>query len=190
MPRTEQQNQEIRDATRANILHSAMRLFARRGFAHTSIRMIAAEAGISTGLMYHYFDGKERLLRAVFDECMQILSSAFAQALSHDEPGERVVRLLHTIFGMLAADADFWALFYMMRTQPAVMDVLGDDFRLWTKRLRELFVADFTAMNRATPELDAYLLYSMIEGTIQQYLLEPVTYPLQAVVARIIANYQ
>lgn len=190
MPRTADQNQEMREATQAAILHSAMVLFARYGYAHTSIRKIASEAGIATGLMYHYFDSKERLLRAVFDQCMAVLAESFAQAMDHPEPAQRLTRLLHAIFDTLAADVDFWALFYMMRTQPAVMALLGDDFRLWTRRLRDLISADLAALGRADAEIEAYLLYSLIEGTIQQYLLEPERYPLAAVVERIVGEYR
>jgi hypothetical protein len=40
-------------------------------------------------------------------------------------------------------------------------------------------------MGRPDPELEALILYSLIEGTIQQYLLDPANYPLDQVVARI-----
>ncbi len=73
----------------------------------------------------------------------------------------------------------------MMRSQPAIMEILGDSFRQWTGRLRDLFVADLRAMGRPDPELEALILYSLIEGTIQQYLLDPANYPLDQVVARI-----
>ena len=57
MPRTSQQNEQIRQATRQAIVDAAMVCFARQGYAQTTIRHIATEANISTGLMYHYFDG-------------------------------------------------------------------------------------------------------------------------------------
>ncbi|KAA3656447.1 MAG: hypothetical protein DWQ04_31075 [Chloroflexi bacterium] len=66
------------------------------------------------------------------------------------------------------------------------MAVLDDEIRLWTKRRRDLFAAFFEEAGRENPEDEAYLLYSLIEGTIQQYLLEPDRYPLQTIVNRII----
>lgn len=189
MPRTAEQNQKIREAARTTIVHSAMRLFAQNGYAHTTIKRIAEHAGISTGLTYHYFESKESLLHAVFEHCMAILSTAFAEATEHTAPSERIKRLLHTMFDILKRDRDFWALFYMMRTQPAIMEVLGDSFRLWTQRLRDRFVADLQAAGRPEPEVDALILYSLIEGTIQQYLLDPVNYPLDIVSRRIIEQF-
>jgi AcrR family transcriptional regulator len=186
MPRTAEQNEKIRQATRAAIVDSAMALFAQNGYAHTTTRQIARQAGISTGLMYHYFDSKEELLQDVFDNCMTILGKAFADALVQGQPGRRLTYLLRTMFDLLEKDKEFWSLFYMLRSQPSIMTILGDAFRLWTARLRALFVAELEAAGRADPELDALIIYSLIEGTIQQYLLDPDNYPLNAVSRRII----
>ncbi len=185
MPRTAEQNKIIRESTQAAIVNSAMTLFTQNGYAHTTTRKIAQQAGISAGLMYHYFDSKESLLHAVFENCMAILSQAFADVFAQYKPPERVAALIGEMFTMLENDRDFWALFYMMRSQPAIMDILGDSFRQWTGRLRDLFVADLKAMGSAEPELEALMLYSLIEGTIQQYLLDPTNYPLDRVVERI-----
>ncbi|MDX1522714.1 MAG: TetR/AcrR family transcriptional regulator [Anaerolineae bacterium] len=189
MPRTSDQNQRIRAATRAKLLDSAMIVFAERGYAHTSIRKIAEHAGVSVGLLYHYFPGKESLLQAVFDNCMEIISTGFAGVQAVVDPAAKITYLVRYIFGALQADRSFWGLFYSLRSQPAVMAVLGDSFRLWTGRLRMLFTEYLTQSGRESPEIAAYVLYSLIEGTIQQYLLDPEPYPLEAVVERIIGEY-
>ncbi len=189
MPRTAEQNEKIRQETRTNIIYSAMSLFARSGYASTTTRQIADLAGVSPGLMYHYFESKEELLHAVFDNCMVILSRVFTRAYEEAPPDRRLANLIQAMFDLLEYDRDFWALFYMMRTQPAVMALLGDSFRLWTARLRDLFTAELQAAGRVDPESDALILYSLIEGTIQQYLLDPDNYPLAAVVRRIVAGF-
>lgn len=189
MPRTAEQNERIREATRATIVDSAMTLFAQRGFAHTSTRAIAEYAGISTGLIYHYFDSKESLLLAVFDNCMGVIGEAFAETIENSAPPRRLEGLLGTIFTLLERDRDFWGLFYMMRTQPAIMEVLGDAFREWTGRLREIFTAELRAAGRPEPEVDALMLYSLVEGTIQQYLLDPADYPLDVISETITRQY-
>jgi AcrR family transcriptional regulator len=188
MPRTAEQNEKIRQETRTNIVYSAMSLFAQSGYAHTTTRQIADLAGVSPGLMYHYFEGKEDLLQAVFDNCMVILNRVFTRAYEEAPPDQRLANLIQAMFDLLGYDRDFWALFYMMRSQPAVMALLGDDFRLWTARLRDLFIAELRAAGRVDPQSDALILYSLIEGTIQQYLLDPANYPLAAVARRIIAG--
>jgi AcrR family transcriptional regulator len=49
------------------IVDTALAVFASKGFKGTSIKDIAETAGISQGLMYHYFPSKEALLTAIID---------------------------------------------------------------------------------------------------------------------------
>ncbi|GAA3081180.1 TetR family transcriptional regulator [Streptosporangium carneum] len=68
-----------------------MRLFRERGYEATTIRAIAAEAGVSVGNAYYYFASKEALVQAYYDRaqaeheaaCERLLAveSAFAPRL-------------------------------------------------------------------------------------------------------------
>lgn len=53
---------------REEILESSLHLFAEKGFHGTSMRDIARTAGITEGLIYHYFSSKRDLFRAIIDE--------------------------------------------------------------------------------------------------------------------------
>jgi len=61
MPRSEEANMQIKDERQQRILSSALKVFIRKGFAATKISDIAVEAGMSNGLMYHYFQSKEEI---------------------------------------------------------------------------------------------------------------------------------
>jgi len=50
--------------TRDRILASARELFARNGISNTSIRAVAAAAGVDSALVHHYFGTKEKLFAA------------------------------------------------------------------------------------------------------------------------------
>lgn len=52
---------------RAALLDLAFALFLARGFEHVSLNDLIAEAGISKGAFYHYFDSKEALLAALVE---------------------------------------------------------------------------------------------------------------------------
>ncbi|OKI24386.1 hypothetical protein A6A07_05860 [Streptomyces sp. CB03911] len=52
------------EQTRALILETAMRLFKERGYDKTTMRAIAAEAGVSVGNAYYYFASKELQVRS------------------------------------------------------------------------------------------------------------------------------
>jgi AcrR family transcriptional regulator len=50
--------------TRERILASARELFARNGIGNTSVRAVAAAAGVDSALVHHYFGTKEKLFAA------------------------------------------------------------------------------------------------------------------------------
>ena len=53
---------------REQLIDAAMRVFSQKGFTRATNRDIAREAGITPGLIYHYFENKEALLKAVIEE--------------------------------------------------------------------------------------------------------------------------
>jgi AcrR family transcriptional regulator len=54
--------------TRKQILDASLRLFSERGFARTTVRDIARQAGITDAAIYYHFESKRDLLDALVDE--------------------------------------------------------------------------------------------------------------------------
>jgi AcrR family transcriptional regulator len=84
--------QERSEATTERLLESARRLFADQGFAATSLDQVVADAGVTKGALYHHFDGKRELFRAVFDR-------------EH-------ARIAALVVEAAAAEPDAWSAFY------------------------------------------------------------------------------
>ena len=55
-----------RDVRRQQIIDAAYRCFARKGFHQSTMRDIYAEADLSPGAIYHYFNSKEDIIEASF----------------------------------------------------------------------------------------------------------------------------
>ena len=53
--------------TRSAIIDAALRLFRQSGYEATTMRAIAADAGVSVGNAYYYFASKEHLIQAFYD---------------------------------------------------------------------------------------------------------------------------
>ncbi len=53
--------------TRSAIIDAALRLFLEHGYEATTMRAIAAEAGVSVGNAYYYFASKQHLIQAFYD---------------------------------------------------------------------------------------------------------------------------
>ena len=62
-------------AARDRLYGIAIRLIGDRGYESTTLRDIAAEAGVSVGLLYRYFPSKQAIILALYED----LSSDFAQ---------------------------------------------------------------------------------------------------------------
>jgi TetR/AcrR family transcriptional regulator, repressor for uid operon len=65
---------------REQILRAAMICFAKRGFHQTSMHDISAEAGISVGLIYRYFENKDAVISAMADEHKRELHEVLERA--------------------------------------------------------------------------------------------------------------
>jgi AcrR family transcriptional regulator len=83
--------------TRAELLATGARVFARRGYNGSSVEEIAEEAGYSHGAVYSNFDGKADLFLAVFEEYMAERARELATtqlAIDEDAPLEQRARAL------------------------------------------------------------------------------------------------
>jgi len=65
------------DERRIEICRAALQVIAARGFAGTTLRDVAAEAGVVHGLLRHYFGGRDALLAAAFDLAATEATQAF-----------------------------------------------------------------------------------------------------------------
>jgi AcrR family transcriptional regulator len=85
--------------TKAAILAAARERFATTGFARTSVRAIAAEAGVDPALVHHYFGTKDELFLAALElpvDPRKILLPAVAAG--PDGAGERMLRAFLSVW--------------------------------------------------------------------------------------------
>ena len=66
--------------TRGRIIDVARRCFAELGYEATTNQAVANEVGITTGAIYHYFDSKLEIYKAVLDEVQDRVYKRFGAA--------------------------------------------------------------------------------------------------------------
>lgn len=97
-PRSEEQNEAIKDERREQILSGSLRVFARKGFAAAKISDIVARSGVSHGLVYHYFKSKGdiflELLKRAIDTSSETLKMVDALPLSPIEKVRQTARYI------------------------------------------------------------------------------------------------
>lgn len=186
--RTATQNQALRDRSRAALLDAGLRLFARDGYAATSVRKIAAEAGVATGLLYAHFPSKDALLVALFAQSMADVFGTFAEA-DAAPPRERVATLLRASVRAVQARREFWALGYVARTQPAVVAALGERLGEWTATIFARLAAYLADGGSPAPHAEAPALFAQIDGLCQLVTNAPPGLPVDDLVARVVARW-
>lgn len=88
------------ERTRAQILETALRLLRESGYDGTTMRAIAAEAGVSLGSAYYYFPSKEHLVQAFYERTHEEHLAACEPVLA------RETRLEARLLGVLRAKLD------------------------------------------------------------------------------------
>ncbi|MGW0337169.1 TetR/AcrR family transcriptional regulator [Streptomyces sp. NPDC003011] len=102
---------------RQQLIGVALELFGRRSPNEVSIDEIAAAAGISRPLVYHYFPGKLSLYEAALKRAADDLASRFVEP--HEGPlGARLLRVMHRYFDFVDAHGPGFSA--LMRGGPAV----------------------------------------------------------------------
>lgn len=174
---------------RTQLLDAALRAFARHGYAKASIRDIAAEAKVTSGLLYHYFPSKRAVLEALFERSAGYVLQAFSEVAGLSDPRARLRELLRASARLVREHEEFWRVSYGVRFQRSVVAGLAEGIAAQSAAYVQLFSALLAELGRPEPELDARLLFAVLDGVFQHYVLAPDTYPLDALLERVIRHY-
>ena len=82
------------DRRQQEVVATAARLFAERGFHATSMQDLTEATGLTTGGLYHYIGSKERLLLLICDALMEPLLEQSRAIVAQEAPA---AELLHAL---------------------------------------------------------------------------------------------
>jgi len=91
LPRTKEQFEAMRLATKNKIHSAAIKLFAKKGFAATGVQDIAESAGISTGLLYRHYKTKDDLFNELISYAISGLEH-IVKRFENDLPPNEVIK--------------------------------------------------------------------------------------------------
>ncbi|GIG86319.1 TetR/AcrR family transcriptional regulator [Plantactinospora endophytica] len=107
------------EQTRQLILETALRLFRERGYAQTTMRAIAREAGVAVGNAYYYFESKEHLIQGFYRRTHADHVVAAAPALAAETDfAARLRAVLHAGIDVLTPSHAFAATFFKTAAEP------------------------------------------------------------------------
>ena len=179
MPRTEEQFEEIREARRQQIMDAALELFGNEGYYTTSISKIAAKAGISKGLMYNYFTGKEELVKAIIHEGFEQIMNTFDPNKDGILTDEELVYFLEENFRLIKENIAYWKLYYAVMMQPAVYKLVVEEYTKVVPELLKVFTEFFRKRGAEKPELEALYFGALMDGICFNFVLSPEIFPIE-----------
>ena len=185
---------------REQILRAAMVCFAKRGFHQTSMHDISAEAGISVGLIYRYFENKDAVISAMADEHKKEIQEVLVRARQAPTLLESLEILFtaHCCENAPQVESAFVVdLFAEASRNPRVAELVRGVMKATMDGVTDLIARSPEAtasMLNLSPREQAELIFTVIDGGMMREILN-VTRASEAVrrkrhlkVARIIAR--
>jgi AcrR family transcriptional regulator len=175
----ERNKNDLVNLRRTQLTRAAYKVVGEKGYNEFTIRDIAVEAGLSTGLVHYYFKNKEELLFTLLKEMNANLKYNLNKALTVlEEPQDKLLAFCDEAFDLLNKEK---AYFYV------IIDFWGQISR--NKRIRQANIKLFqsyrdeiTAILKegaakgvfmaVDVQLTSVIIVSLIQGTIIQYVID------------------
>jgi AcrR family transcriptional regulator len=166
---------------RTQILDAALVCFAKRGFHQASMHDISAEAGISVGLIYRYFENKDAVISAMADRHKQEIHEVLERA-------QRAPTLLESLEILFTAhccedapqlvSAFVVDLYAEASRNPRVADLVRDVLQTAMDGVTDLIARSPEAANAGDglrPHELAELIFAVSRGMLMRDVLQPQT---------------
>ena len=115
-PPTRPALRERYERKRREVIATAARLFAERGYQETSMSELTAATGLAAGGLYHYIESKDQLLISICDELLDpLLEQAREIVAAPAPPAEQLRSLLHAWLAHIASHRDHMLVFAQER---------------------------------------------------------------------------
>lgn len=155
--------------TSDTILKIAARLFIKKGYTATSMREIAAEAGIGKATIYYHFPDKEAIATALIKQTFTEMRGALKIMEAEQDPRQRITKAVTDSVEYLLDSADIISI--MRREIPGSRDMMQLEFRSFVNQYLDLLAEavrrgiDQGIFRPVDPDSTARVLMTMIQGS-------------------------
>lgn len=170
---------ESPDVRRHALIEATALCLAERGAAGTSVRAICSRAGVSSGLLTHYFDGVDALILATYRDVCTRVADALEQAVAQagGDPRARLRAHILANFRAPVLDTDLlatWIAFWsLVRSNPAMSAAHAEMYGAGRTRMEGLLQEAVPAMTAAQVRLAAIGLTALVDGLWLELCLDP-----------------
>ena len=172
-------NVNVIELRRNQLTRAAYKVVSRKGYYNFTVRDIAKEAGLSTGLVHYYFKNKDDLLVSVLRVMNENLSSYLAKALEKiDDPEEKIIIFMDEAFHLVEREKeyfhvliDFWTqINHNERIRKANIK-LYQSYRAECAKIIQEGIGK-NVFNNVDVQYTATMIVAFIQGLIIQYIID------------------
>lgn len=151
---------------RRQLIDATLASIGRYGLAETTVQRISREAGVSSGIIHHYFGGKNELLEATMRRLLQLLrADVVAQLGKAQTLEERIIAIIASNFAASQFQRDVITAWLAFWAQAPHVPALGRLQRINARRLRSnLLYSLRRLLPSAQAEQTARGLAALIDG--------------------------
>ena len=140
------------DASAKNkIINAAIKIFSQYGYEKASTNQIAAEAGISKGLIFHYFGTKKELFLSVYQQAVEIYLIEICEKI---DPDQRDF--------LLRIQALIPLKFELMKKHPEIFNFIKTAYLETAHQVKE----EIAALNRKSLDQNFDIVYENIDYSL------------------------
>lgn len=173
-------NVNIIEVRRNQLTKAAYKVVSRKGYYNFTVRDIANEAGLSTGLVHYYFKSKDDLLVSVLRVMNENLSFYLAKALEQiDDPKEKLIIFMDEAFYLVKREKEYFHVLIDFWTQINH----NDRIRRANIKLYQSYRAECAKIIQEGIEKQVFknvdvqytstMIVAFVQGLIIQYIIDP-----------------
>ena len=159
---------------REQILHTAQKLFADKGFRETNLNDVAVQLGFRRQAVYHYFPSKEDILYELIDRAGQAIAASAQPTLDADlPPAEKLAEVVRNHVRQLLTNIDVFRIQFseLFKLSGQRADGLRRDMADYVHSIAKVIKAgqkDGSFID-IPPTTQALLILGMCNGTTDWY---------------------
>ncbi len=188
MPRKPEDNDRIRLTARDKIQSAAMEIFIEKGYHHATMEDIAIKAGISKGLPYNYFKGKEGVLSEMVRSRIEEIRIVMETAVSQGSPAEQLDHIIEGALNNVQQCPKAFRFFLHLQTQPEDDLVLAKYSQMLNNEVVSQFELQcdvFARLGVNEPRLRSLYFSSCLQGVMLMISTYPEQFPVQSLMKQL-----
>jgi TetR/AcrR family transcriptional regulator len=176
-PRTDKKRND--QGSRVRLIEAAVKLFAEKGYANTSVREIVELAGVTKPVLYYYFKSKEGMFRQILDYAAKQEEEMLSEVLETPGPVlERLIHLYRLAYRVLNEDRNLFKvihnLIFSPNTETEHLD-LGKYHRRMIDVIKSIYLEGLAKgeVKEASPDEVAFLVTGLFDFCIHLDYTQP-----------------